>query len=67
MRFLMGVLAGNTGPRYLTYSDYRVLRVWALLGFYALIVVAQGIPGVMMIIGAANGFSTEAIEATVHK
>ena len=63
MRFLMGVLAGNTGPRCLAYSDYSGLRVWSLLSFCTLIIAAKVMPGVMMITGAANSFSTEAIEA----
>lgn len=48
------------------YTDHSGLLVWTFLGFCALIVVAQVMPAIMMIIGAARGFRTETHEAEVR-
>ncbi len=49
------------------YTDHSGLLVWTFLGFCALIVVAQVMPAVMMIIGAARGFRTVTHDATAHR
>ena len=49
------------------YTEHSGLLVWSFLGFCAVIVVAQVMPAVMMIIGAAKGFSSAANEATAHR
>ena len=41
------------------YTDHSGLLVWTFLGFCALIVVAQVMPAVMLIIGAARGFRSQ--------
>ena len=50
-----------------TYSDNSGLLVWSFLGFCAVIVVAQVMPAMMMIVGAAKGFSSAANEVAVHR
>lgn len=40
-------------------EDNSGIIVWAFLGFCALIVIAQVIPAILMMIGAARGFLPE--------
>ena len=42
-----------------TATGHSGLLAWSFLGFCAVIVVAQVLPAVMMIIGAAMGFKAE--------
>jgi hypothetical protein len=50
-----------------TAPEQSGLLAWSFLGFCAVIIVAQVLPAVMMIIGAAMGFKAETLtEAKTH-
>jgi len=49
------------------YTDNSGVLVWTFLGFCALIVVAQVMPAVLMVVGAARGLFMAAPEAEARK
>ena len=50
-----------------TATEHSGLLAWSFLGFCAVIIVAQVLPAVMMIIGAAMGFKAESpTDARTH-
>lgn len=60
---IAGIIAPATAFASAGRTDNSGIFVWGFLGFCALIIVAQALPAIMMLIGAAKGIRSK-VETT---